>query len=226
MESVMNVTGELNSIGLKYNTDKSSIYHNYLNKYEKYLPFNRQDKIKILEIGVLNGGSVKTWSEYYPNAEIVGLDINPQCKQYEGGNIKIEIGSQADSNFLRSICDKYGKFDFIIDDGSHMSSHMIFSFKELFHAVVPHGLYVVEDVCCSYWKDFEGGLNKPNTCVEYFKSLVDEVNYLGLVANSPHLHRRDDSILTAQEKSNGKNYIGLEIESINFLNSIIIVVKK
>jgi hypothetical protein len=73
----------LNEIGLKNNTDKSSTIHDYLKKYEKYFPFKRDDKITLLEIGVLNGSSVKSWKEYFVNANIIGVDINPDCKKYE-----------------------------------------------------------------------------------------------------------------------------------------------
>ena len=41
----------LNEIAKKYGTDKSSEIHDYCVKYEKYLPFNRSDELKIMEIG-------------------------------------------------------------------------------------------------------------------------------------------------------------------------------
>ena len=81
----------LNKIAQSYGTDKSSDIHNYCVKYEKYLPFNRYDYLNILEIGILNGKSLKTWKEYYYRSNIVGIDINPDCKQYEEERISIEI---------------------------------------------------------------------------------------------------------------------------------------
>jgi hypothetical protein len=67
----------LDKIAIHYGTDKSSYIHNYCVKYEKWLPFNRLEPITILEIGVLGGQSLSTWREYYPNATVVGLDIDP-----------------------------------------------------------------------------------------------------------------------------------------------------
>ena len=73
----------LDNLAKSYGTDKSSEIHNYCVKYEKYLPFNRYDKLNILEIGVLDGKSLKTWKEYFYRSNILGIDITPECKQYE-----------------------------------------------------------------------------------------------------------------------------------------------
>ena len=105
----------LNRIAQSYGTDKSSDYHNYCDKYANYLPFERYYQLNIMEIGVLNGESVKTWKEYFYRANILGIDINPDCKQYEDDKIRIEIGSQADSIFLQNIKEMYGPFDMILD---------------------------------------------------------------------------------------------------------------
>ena len=92
----------LNSIAKSYGTDKSDEIHNYCVKYQKYLPFQRYDNLNILEIGVLNGKSLLTWKEYFYRSNILGIDINPECKKYEDkeNNISVEIGSQFDGNFL------------------------------------------------------------------------------------------------------------------------------
>ena len=213
----------LDRLAIKYGTDKSSLIHNYCSKYEKYLPFNRYDPIKILEIGVLDGKSLLTWEEYFYNSNIVGIDINPSCKQYEGSRIKIEIGSQVDERFLQEIIEKHGPFDMILDDGSHMQSHMIRSFEILFHNLRKSGVYIVEDTCCSYWTEYEGGLNLPNTAVEYFKRLIDDVNFRGNYSELQYAHsRREDSLIQKAKMEN----IRVDIESINFLNSIILVTKR
>ena len=113
----------LDIIGNYHRTDKSSILHGYLEKYQKFLPFSRGAKISILEIGVFEGNSLRTWRDYFFNATVVGIDINPDCKAQEQEEavvtpfsifiaspvfgtstkvkkVKIEIGSQTDDNFL------------------------------------------------------------------------------------------------------------------------------
>lgn len=216
----------LDELAIKNGTDKSSMIHDYCVKYEKYLTFNQNDKLKILEIGVWKGESLITWSEFYPNSLIVGIDINNDCKIYESEKIKIEIGSQIDEQFLMDVVKKYGEFDLIIDDGSHYQSHMIKSFEILFPYVKKTGVYIVEDTCCSYWADFEGGFRKCGTSIEYFKRIIDDVNFNGerLENFSPNYARRDDLLI--EQVSKKKYDIRTDIESLNFMNSIIMITKR
>lgn len=215
----------LDFIATRNGTDKSSQIHNYCEKYEKYLPFDRLAKISILEIGVFNGESIKMWKEFYPNSTIVGLDIDPNCSQYENveEGIFIEIGSQDDPEFLKRLTDKYGKFDLILDDGSHIQRHMIYSFEFLFDFVKNHGIYVLEDTCCSYWPNYGGSIDGKDTIVNYFKNLVDHVNFYGAYQKNFIWNARREDYLIEQSKDSN---IRVDIESINFLNSIIIVNKR
>ena len=218
----------LNSIAIKNGTDKSSEIHNYCTKYEKYLPFNRYENLSILEIGVFNGESLKTWKDFYYNAKITGIDIEPHCKQYEdsSNNIFVEIGSQYDKDFLINTALKHGKFDMILDDGSHMNHHVIFSFKYLWDSIKSGGVYVVEDTSCSYWELWGGGYKKEGTMVEYFKNLTDDVNFRGLQNfNMPNVNARREDWLTDLSNQVQPDCV-TDIESINFLNGIIIITKR
>lgn len=218
---------KLNEIGLELGTDKSSRVHDYLRKYEKYLPYDRNSEIKILEIGVLNGESLRTWKKYFPKSLVIGLDINPDCKKHEEDGIVVEIGSQVDTIFLNNIIEKYGEFDMIIDDGSHINSHVIFSFKKLFHTLKPQGIYIAEDICTSYWEGYGGKLRTKGTSIEFFKDIIDQVNYFGeLQEHHPNVHARYEETLDHQFKLKGYDYIGTKIESINFMNGFILITKK
>lgn len=212
----------LNQIATYRGTDKSSEIHNYCEKYEKYLPFKRDDEINMLEIGVLNGDSLRTWKDYFFKATILGIDINPDCKQHESPRISVEIGSQFDGNFLFTTSNKYGPFDMILDDGSHINEHVIYSFQQLWGSVKSGGVYVVEDVGTAYWEDYGGGFRREGTSVEYFKKLCDDVNFKGVLNfNKPNVHAR-------REDWCGENVTDCvtDIESINFLNGIIIITKR
>lgn len=218
----------LDKIAIHYGTDKSSYIHNYCVKYEKWLPFNRLEPITILEIGVLGGQSLSTWREYYPNATVVGLDIDPNCKQYESPENKIfvEIGSQDDIQFLEEVAKKWGPFDMILDDGSHMNNHIITSFNNLIDSVKPECIYVIEDSCTSYWPEYEGGFRSPDTAIEFCKNLVDDVNFNGQYQDTFwNVHgRREDFLIQQTVRTNIQ--IRTDIESINFLNGIIIITKR
>jgi predicted O-methyltransferase YrrM len=183
---------------------------------------------KILEIGVLNGKSLLTWREFYPNATIVGVDIDPRCTEFQNvnDNIYVEIGSQDNENFLSQVSSTYGPFDLILDDGSHMQSHIIFSFEKLFDTLKSDGVYVIEDSVTAYWPEYEGGFRKENTSVEYCKNLIDDVNFNGeYQRNFWSAHARREDLLTQQVHTDNLS-IRTDIESINFLNSIIIITKR
>ena len=56
-----------------YKSDK--YFHNYHNVYEHFLHKFKKKKLKILEIGVSDGSSIKAWSEYFKSSLIIGIDI-------------------------------------------------------------------------------------------------------------------------------------------------------
>ncbi len=156
----------------------------------------------------------------------MGIDINPSCKQYEGGRVSVEIGSQNDRNFLERVVQKYGSFDLIIDDDSHLPSDIIISFSVLFNSINPSGIYVVEDSITSYLPEYEGGFRKSGTVIEFCKNLVEDVNFNGqLQENFWNVHARREDFLIQQTIQ--KNLmIRTDIESVNFLNGIIIITKR
>jgi demethylmacrocin O-methyltransferase len=216
----------LDEIGRKNDTDKSSLVHDYLWKYEKYIPFHRDENLKILEIGVLGGASLITWKEWFYNSHIIGLDINSDCSALKEHRIEIEIGSQFDAQFLEYVSKKHGPFDIILDDASHINEHVIFSFEKLFPYVKSKGIYIVEDACTSYWQEWGGSLKGPNTMIEYFKNKIDDINFSGELLEDTNPFQRKDSLLREQLNSKGYQSIGFEIESMNFLNSIIMITRR
>ena len=150
----------------------------FLKIYENYFSPLKNKKINILEIGVYEGKSLMIWKSYFPNANIVGIDIQSYNFQIE--RIKTFVGDQTDLKFLSGLLKKYRNFDVIIDDGSHISKDIIKSFIFLFDFLVDGGLYVVEDLQTSYFPRYGGSrinLKKNNTSINFFKSLIDSGNY-------------------------------------------------
>lgn len=153
----------LQEIGKLFGTDKSDEAHSfhgisYLDVYESHIaPFKVAtfEVRNVLEIGVLHGASLKMWSQYFPTAQIVGLDINPESNKEYGSRIKVITGSQIDPEAIKaalSITNGKG-FDFVIDDGSHLVDHAITTFNLLWPFVRPGGIYAIEDLACFYDSD-------------------------------------------------------------------------
>ncbi len=138
----------LDIAGVLEGTDKCSSLANgwdYLRKYQSLFGHLRDEQFNLIEIGVMAGTSLKMWRSFFPRATIVGLDINPSCKRFAQGRIRVEIGSQDDPEFLARVCAEYPP-TIVIDDGSHMAHHVIYTFERLYPSLLPGGFYVVEDM--------------------------------------------------------------------------------
>lgn len=160
--------GVLNEIGLKYDTDKSSRAHGYLDFYEANLP-NRDFDGRLLEIGIMDGNSLRMWKEYYPKAEIVGIDILVRPKEIEGVYL-FEMNSSDITSLLT-----LGYFDIICDDGSHMTLDQQISFYWLFsHQLNEGGIYILEDLHTSFMKNY---INTPVTTYDLLKDFYGVKEY-------------------------------------------------
>ena len=160
------------------NRDKS-VYKwlHYLPVYERHFGKFVNQSIILWEIGVAAGGSLQMWKRYFgPFAQIIGIDINPDCLAHCEDQIEIYIGDQSDTVFLQSIIDKHGTPDIIIDDGSHIMDHVCTTFNFVYDKVSKNGVYLVEDMHTAYWSDFGGGLKRERTFIEHCKDLIDALN--------------------------------------------------
>jgi hypothetical protein len=170
----------LDELAIKHGTDKGTQSarglspKGYTQVYDRYLSPLRDTPAKILEIGVQKGASVRMWEEYFPQAEIWGIDIKPDCLQYASERVTIRIGDQTDREFLRALAKEAGPFDAVIDDGGHrMEQHRV-SLEELWPNVRSGGLYFIEDLHTAYSEGY-GGASDAST-INLFKGLIDTVN--------------------------------------------------
>ena len=151
----------------------------YFDIYERHFERFRGKSPVMIEIGVSGGGSLAMWSAYFgPGAKIIGIDIDPNCKQHEAPGIEIFIGSQDDPAIIDAVFAKYPHVDIILDDGSHVSKHMIETFRLAYDRVDPDGVYMVEDAATSYDEAYGGGYKSDGSFMEFTKNKLDEVNAL------------------------------------------------
>jgi cephalosporin hydroxylase len=166
----------LDSIGLKYQTDKASSYHNYLIHYEEiFTPMRLQD-FDMLEIGVYYGASIRMWHEYFPEARIVGVDVNPlDFDTSRLPRFTFIQGNQAEPLFLHQLAQQFN-FRLVVDDGGHFWAHQIFTFQTLFPLLAPGSVYVCEDIQTSfgqYVAQYQGGTKE--SAAAYFLRLAQYV---------------------------------------------------
>ncbi len=149
----------------------------FFDAYEQHLSPYRGLPVRILEIGVDRGGSLELWRNYFgAEAEIHGIDINPDVLDCAPDDAFVHIGSQSDSDFLEEVSDKYGPFDIVIDDGSHVVDDQILTFEVLYPRLKSRAVYICEDCFTSYWPEYGGKCGSENTFIEYAKRLVDELH--------------------------------------------------
>jgi len=161
-------------------TNDQRIIHkwkHYFPAYERHFERFVNTDVVFIEIGCGHGGSLQMWKRFLgPYARIVGIDLRPECKEFEEDQIDIRIGDQSDQAFLFNVCEEFGAPDVVIDDGSHMMSHINASFSALYPRVSRSGVYMVEDLHTAYWSEYEGGLKRKESFIETCKDLIDELN--------------------------------------------------
>ena len=132
-------------------------WHHYLSVYDRHLSRFRDRPVRLLEIGIHDGGSLQMWRRYLGARAIIhALDINPKCAEIDDPDLTIHIGSQADASLLHGIVEAMGGVDIVIDDGSHVWWHQIATFEALYAKISENGVYICEDTHTSYWPEYRG----------------------------------------------------------------------
>lgn len=168
-------------------------WSSYFEFYDKYFKIFRQKKCKILEIGVCKGGSLQMWRDYFGKESlIVGMDVDQECISYTDEGIDIFIADQSNTDHLTKFVEKYGKFDIIIDDGSHLNSHQIKTFEFLYDYLNEGGIYLVEDTHTSYWDEYK---DTNQTFTEFAKKIIDDL--------TAYHSRQNDSITKYTKNTSG-----------------------
>jgi hypothetical protein len=168
---------QLESIFVAHDGRVSSKWRHYFRVYEEEFGSIGRPDIKLLEIGVADGGSLQIWRKYLgEQAVILGVDINPASRELDTDDLPVRVGSQNDPEFLRRVVAEMGGIDIVIDDGSHHGADQIASFKALFPLLAPDGVYIIEDVHAAYWHNFGGGIGRSGTIMSFARDLIDDLH--------------------------------------------------
>lgn len=130
--------------------------HDYLRFYDREWSKWRDEPIRMLEIGLNVGASIKLWLQYFSKAQIVGMDVVDFkfateieafiMQQGLLNRFTFVKGNQFSPYDLQRFVEDQPLFDIIIDDGAHSSGPIIMSFQYLWGKVKPGGYYVIEDL--------------------------------------------------------------------------------
>lgn len=150
-------------------------WSSYFPVYDVLFSRYRGTKCTFVEIGVLNGGSLFMWRDYFgPGARIIGIDLNPEAERWRDEGFEIFIGNQADPSFWRTFFDQVGEVDVVLDDGGHTNEQQIVTTMQCVPHIRDCGLMVVEDTHTSYFRSF--GNPSAYSFVNFAKRLIDVLN--------------------------------------------------
>tara|TARA_B100000787_G_C16170973_1_gene286474 strand:+ start:749 stop:1555 length:807 start_codon:yes stop_codon:yes gene_type:complete len=176
---------ELNTLCDQYGSDKGETTsmdnpypwssHNYADVYEILFRLCKDNVKSVIECGLgtnnpelkssmgLNGkpgASLRVWRDYFPNAKVIGVDIDKDILFSEN---RIDT-YYCDQTNLRSIDDfvktakiQEASIDIIIDDGLHEFEAGKIFFEGMNKYLSHNGAYIIEDVRVNdilYYKDY------------------------------------------------------------------------
>lgn len=160
-----NNTSELCEIGKKYDTDKSSQRNNVTNTrhchpytlfYNDFFKNNRTERLKIAELGILEGASLLMWKEYFLNSEIYGFEYNQNLidhfkKNFNNDRVSLSVIDVTNKNSIENAFANLNlKYDIIIDDTTHQFEDQIRIIENVYQYLNPGGVLIIEDVFKSY----------------------------------------------------------------------------
>lgn len=171
-----------------FKSDKG-MSHNYIDGYyTNEFTSIRKNKLKILEIGVHRGPSMKLLRDWFVNSEITGVDpFGDGLPEGIADEIRKmgDITIIQDDGYTQRVLDMFedNSLDYIIDDGPHTLASQIYSLNHWYKKLKPGGKLIVEDI---------QSLNNLNSLVIEANDLDYEYNVFDLRQSK---NRYDDIIL-------------------------------
>ncbi len=202
------------TIFYQHKQNVSDKWVNYFDIYEECFRSYIANRPNVLEIGVQNGGTLQILNTYLKNAVLYGVDIDPKVLNLTlDANIHVYNFNITDEQSINQYF-KNLKFDIIIDDGSHICSDIIQTFKLFFSKLKPGGVFLIEDLHTSYWQSHGGSYLGADSAIEFFKKFADLLNFYHI--KDHHFEKN----LSSEDK-----YIFEWLRSIYFYDSVVVIHK-
>ena len=187
-------SSELCQIGKKYDTDKSSqrndvtnlkYCHPYTLFYDGLFKGKKDEYLEIAELGILDGGSLLMWKEYFKNSNIYGFEYNVEFinkfkRNFNNERINLShIDVTNEESIKNAFNNQNLTYDIIIEDTTHQFVDQIRVIKNIHPYLKPGGILIIEDIFKAYnEKDYIDNLKE--ILEKYFQSYyfvsLDHVN--------------------------------------------------
>ena len=161
----LNNSSDLCEIGKKYDTDKSSQRtnvsdyrhcHPYTLFYESIFKNKKNENLKIAELGILDGGSLLMWKEYFTTSEIYGFEYNNDLinnfrQKFNNDRITLSnIDVTNKNSIVKAFSELNELYDIIIEDTTHQFEDQIRVIENVYTYLKPGGILIIEDIFKSY----------------------------------------------------------------------------
>lgn len=181
----------LDELFAQFGSDKSTVHpnaHGYAKHYEAAFASIKNEPVRVLEIGVGSGASVKAWLDWFPKASVFGVDKNYGTNEWDTTDTRVNPrytftpGDQSSQDFWKLFIIQYGSgWDIIVDDGGHYADQVITSFNCLWPHVKSGGFYAIEDLNVAYpdlWEKYGDQFVKPPWInhMDFVKGKLDVIN--------------------------------------------------
>jgi len=144
--------------------------HTYGSVYDFLFSRRRLEILRVFECGIGTnnelitsnmgptgrpGASLRLWADYFPNCEVIGIDIDPNALIDEP-RIKCFTVDQTNARSIEELWNRFPdtKFDLMIDDGLHNLEAGMTLLVNSIKMLADDGFYIIEDVSVNYLEDY------------------------------------------------------------------------
>lgn len=142
--------------GIFYTTYFSSLRYKIMNVFECGIGTNNPNLVSSMTTSGIPGASLRVWRDYFPNALVLGADIDREIL-FSDKRIITSYVDQTDISSIQSLfrSTKENFFDLMIDDGLHTFVGGSTLLTNAFPYLKEGGIYAIEDINLSDLSQWE-----------------------------------------------------------------------
>ena len=214
---------QIRMAGIAAGTDKVS-HHAYERFYADFL-CDFDGSGSIVEVGYGNGESIAFWKALYPSAFLYVIDRDIEL---EGDGFSVLKCDQSSARQLAQLRNFLADKDIavILDDGSHIPEHQLMTFNSLFEILRQGGVYIIEDIECSYWRYGDCYSYATRYGLSSRRSLMNKLALLSHWVNREFLAGQERRLLGDLIQRRGFSLVAVEsVSSITFAHNCVAILK-